>query len=66
MKSIIDGTVKQFRFRIAPHPFMSGEYPGTYYKFYNDQVASAFFKDSMGYELKDVPRKKVLKDEKVT
>ncbi len=42
----------RFRFRIAPHPVMKKEYPQLYYKFRNGKVASAFFNESMGHEVK--------------
>ena len=46
----IKATVKKFTYRIKPHKIMSEEYPSSYYKFRNEKVASAFFKESCGNE----------------
>jgi len=52
MKTKATGAIKKFKFRIAPHPVMKEEYPQPYYKFRNGKVASAFFNESMGHEVK--------------
>lgn len=47
---------RRFRYRIRPHEIMQEEYPQDYYKFKNPQVASAFFLETLGEELKKIPR----------
>lgn len=48
-----------FHIRVKPHPVMRSEYPAPYYKFRNEQVAKAFWMDSMGVEQKDIPKRKL-------
>lgn len=52
MKTKATGAIKKFKFRIAPHPALKEEYPNTYYKFRNKRVATAFFIESLGHEVK--------------
>lgn len=51
MKTKATGTIKKFKFRIAPHPALKEEYPASYYKFRNEKVATAFFQESLGHEV---------------
>jgi hypothetical protein len=42
-----------------PHKIMRDEYPQEYYKFHNLKVAKAFFQDSLGREVIQLPRRLV-------
>jgi hypothetical protein len=50
---IMSGT--QFKYRIKPHEALKNEYPQPYYKFKDPRVATAFFLETLGQEIKDIP-----------
>ena len=52
-KMIMSGT--QFKYRIKPHEALKNEYPQSYYKFKNPKVATAFFIETLGREVRSIP-----------